>query len=286
MGAADQSVIVEALRLVWGSVVLRPYVFGFLAVYLTAATAEWGWRRSMAFTLWAGALALAAEWSSTRVGVPFGLYHYTGNTVGRELYLSNVPFFDSLSFTFLAYASLGLAGHLLSHGGLRPGGAARPRPAAGAGDTSARVRLAALTGLLMLWLDVVIDPLAVRGDRWFLGRIFYYPEPGWYFGVPVANFVGWVVVGAAIAWGWEVIAHRIRAAPPAWARRLPARPYHALGLYYLVLFFNLATTAVIGEFALLLVGLLLHVPLAAVVVCSLRSPERTKPIAARAGETA
>ena len=33
--------------------------------------------------------------------------------MGRELYLSNVPFFDPVSFTFLAYASLGLAGQLL-----------------------------------------------------------------------------------------------------------------------------------------------------------------------------
>jgi putative membrane protein len=148
------------------------------------------------------------------------------------------------------------------------------------------VRLAALTGVLMLWLDVVIDPLAVRGDRWFLGRIFYYPEPGWYFGVPVANFVGWVVVGAAIAWGWDVLAPRIREAPPAWARRLPARPYHALGLYYLVLLFNLAMTAVIGEPVLLLAGLLLHAPLAVVVVCSLRSPGRADRMPAHAGETA
>jgi putative membrane protein len=286
MGGADQSAVVETLRLVWGSVVLRPYVFGFLAVYLTAATAAWGWRRSAAFTLWAGGVAFAAEWGSTRVGVPFGLYHYTGDTVGRELYLSNVPFFDSLSFTFLAYASLGLAGQLLAHGGRGKGGATRRRWLTGAGSGSARVRLAALTGLLMLWLDVVIDPLAVRGDRWFLGRIFYYPEPGWYFGVPVANFVGWVVVGAVIAWGWDVLAPRIREAPPAWARRLPARPYHALALYYLVLLFNLAMTAVIGEPALLLAGLVLHAPLAVVVVCFLRSPERTGRIPARAGETA
>ncbi len=285
MGEADQPVIVEVLRLVWGSMVLRPYVFGFLAVYLTAATAAWGWRRAVAFTLWAGGLAFAAEWTSTRVGVPFGFYHYTGETAGRELYLSNVPFFDSLSFTFLAYASLGLAGQLLGRGGEGLPEAVRrwwPAPVGG----RARRRLAALTGVLMLWLDVVIDPLAVRGDRWFLGGIFYYPEPGWYFGVPVANFVGWVVVGAVIAGGWGALAPRIRQAPPAWARRLPGHGYHAAVLYYLVLCFNLVMTAAIGEPVLLLVGLLLHVPLAVVVVCSLRSPAQAGRLPARAGETA
>ncbi len=287
MGGADPLGIVEVVRLVGGSIVLRPYVFGFLGVYLTAATAAWGWRRAAAFTLLAGGLAFGAEWSSTRIGVPFGLYHYTGETAGRELYLSNVPFFDSLSFTFLAYASLGLAGQLLGHGvEARPDAVGRWRPGTRAARVSAGLRVAALTGLLMLWLDVVIDPLAVRGDRWFLGRIFYYPEPGWYFGVPFANFVGWVVVGAAIAWGWGVLAPRIGGAPPAWARRLPGRRHHAAGLYYLVLAFNLAMTAAIGEPALLLAGILFHVPLAVMVVCALRSPERTGRMPVRGGKTA
>jgi putative membrane protein len=126
----------------------------------------------------------------------------------------------------------------------------------------------------MMWLDVVIDPLAVRGDRWFLGRVFYYPESGWYFGVPAANFAGWVVVGATIAWGWGLLGPRVGGSPPAWAARLPARRYHALVLYYLVLLFNLAVTAAVAEPALFWAGTLLHVPLAAMVVCSLRSRER------------
>lgn len=264
MGGSDQLAIVEVLGLGWGSLHLRPYVFSFLAIYLTVAAAAWGWRRALAFTGWAAAVALAAEWASTRIGVPFGLYHYTGETAGRELYLSNVPLFDPLSFTFLSYASLGLARQLL--------GASTP------------LRVAGLTGFLMMWLDVVIDPLAVRGDRWFLGRIFYYPEPGWYFGVPVANFVGWVVVGAAIAWGWSLFGDRVGGSPPAWASRLPARGYHALALYYLVLAFNLAVTGAVAEPALFWTGALLHVPLAAVVVCSVRSRAQSGSAPSRAGQ--
>jgi uncharacterized membrane protein len=282
MSGTDQLASLDVLGRVWGSIVLRPYVFGFLAVYLTAATAAWGWRRAVAFTLWAGGLAFGAEWSSTRTGLPFGLYHYTGATAGRELYLSNVPFFDPLSFTFLAYASLGLAGQLLGAPGI-----ASP-DASGEGhstrDHGARLRLAGLTGLLMMWLDVVIDPLAVRGDRWFLGRIFYYPEPGWYFGVPIANFVGWFVVGATIAWGWTVLGPRVGGARPAWGTRWPAHGRQAVWLYYLVLAFNLAITAAVAEPALLVVGVLLHVPLAGVVVCSLRSRGRARGATLRAGE--
>ena len=284
MGGAEQLAIIDGLELGWGSLLLRPYVFAFLAIYLTVAAAAWGWRRAVAFTGWAGGVALAAEWASTRVGVPFGLYHYTGETVGRELYLSNVPFFDPLSFTFLSYASLGLAGLLLGRVG---GTVTAPVEGQGVGlpgaSRAARLRLAGLTGVLMMWLDVVIDPLAVRGDRWFLGRIFYYPEPGWYFGVPTANFVGWVVVGAVIAWGWGLLGPRVGGSPPTWAARLPARRYHALVLYYLVLAFNLGVTAAVAEPALFWAGALLHVPLAGVVVCSLRSREQAGSLSTRDG---
>ncbi len=250
----------ELVELLVGSLILRPYVFAFLALYLLAAVGEWGPRRAAAFTGLAWGLAFGAEWTSTRIGVPFGLYHYTGLTRGRELYLGNVPFFDSLSFTFLAYASLGLARFVLE----------RWR-----GPAPGRATLAVATGILMTWLDLVIDPLAVRGERWFLGRIFYYPEPGFYFGVPLANFVGWAVLGGLVAGLWLVLGGRVGGGPPAWAARLPGRPYHAVTLYYVVLAFNLAVTAAVAEPALFWAGCAAHAPLAAIVVSCVASLRRT-----------
>jgi uncharacterized membrane protein len=259
--------------LLWGSLRLRPYVFGFLAVYLAAAAAEHGWRRALAFTGLAGGLAFGAELASTRIGVPFGLYHYTGITRGRELYLANVPLFDPLSFTFLAYASLGVARLLLGRwraAGRRPG----------------RVAIAATAGFLMMWLDVVIDPLAVRGDRWFLGRIFYYPEPGWYFGVPLANFAGWALLGTIIIGVWLAVEPRLGGAPPAWAARLPGRRHAPVAIYYLVLAFNLTVTAMVAETTLFWAGVAAHLPLAAVVVSCLASSASVSGRAPYAGEPA
>jgi uncharacterized membrane protein len=255
-----------------GSLELRPYVFGFLAVYLVAAAAEWGWRRALAFTGLAGSLAFVAEFASTRVGVPFGLYHYTGITRGRELYLADVPFFDPLSFTFLAYASLGVA-RLIQ---------ARLRPRA-----PARLGVALATGGLMMWLDVVIDPLAVRGDRWFLGRIFYYPSPGWYFGVPLANFAGWALLGAVIAGLWLALEPWLPGGRPGWGRRLAGGRSRPAVLYYLVLVFNLALTAAVAEPTLFWVGVALHFPLAALVVfCLASSSSSVSDRAPYAGEPA
>ena len=215
--------------LLLGTLLLRPYVFVFLAVFAWAATRDLGALRMLGFLTWGFAVAFAAEYTSTRVGVPFGLYHYTGATRGLELYLGNVPFFDSLSFPFLAYASFCLARRIL---GL-----------VDRGQTSL------LAGVLMMLLDVVIDPLAVRGDRWFLGRIFYYAEAGAYFGVPLSNFAGWLVVGWVTVGGYLAVTG---------TSDRPGRPEVGVGLYYGVLLFNLTITWWIGEMGLLAMGILIH----------------------------
>jgi uncharacterized membrane protein len=220
----------KSMDLLIGTLLLRPYVFGFLAAFLLAGARDLGWRRTLLFGGCVWPVAFLAEFSSTRTGVPFGLYHYTGVTRGQELYVADVPFMDSLSFTFLAYAAFCLARVAR---GERAGG----RPAA-----------AALSGLLMMLLDVVIDPIAVRGDRWFLGPIFYYPEGGVYFGVPLSNFAGWWIVGTA------AVGLYLGLAGDAGGRR----PGPGVGLYYAVLAFNLAVTALIGEMVLLAVGIALH----------------------------
>src|SRR5439155_14001147 len=80
----------EILRLVVGTVLLRPYVFVFLAVYLMAAVTKMGWAKTATFTLVAWAIAYAAEFSSTRNGFPFGMYVYVDASRDRELWLANI----------------------------------------------------------------------------------------------------------------------------------------------------------------------------------------------------
>lgn len=219
------------MDLLLGTLVLRPYVFAFLVAYLASAIRDLGPARTIVFGACVWPVAWLAEWSSTRTGVPFGFYHYTGATRGQELFVDNVPFFDSLSFVFLAYAALCVARWALG--------------------TTGRPLLAAAAGVLMMLLDVVIDPLAVRGDRWFLGHVFSYAEPGAYFGVPLANFAGWVVVGVVGVGLYLAVA----GLPPA--RRVGP----GTALYYAVLAFNLVLTAGIGEWALAACGTALHAAL-------------------------
>jgi putative membrane protein len=228
-----------------GTFVLRPYVVGFLAFFLVAGVRDIGRIRTVALLLWGGLVALAAELLSTRIGVPFGLYHYTGDTRALELFLGNVPFFSPLSFPFLAYASLCLARRTFG-----------PRWATTRGG---RTRLVLVASALMMLLDVVIDPAAVRGGRWFLGHIFYYPEGGLYFGVPLSNFVGWLLVGWVTIGGYVWAEHRAgRSRTLAVDRGAPGL---GIALYYLVLAVNLSVTFWIGEELIAAAGILVHVGL-------------------------
>jgi putative membrane protein len=221
------------MDLLVGSLLLRPYVFLFLVAFLVVGARDLGLRRTLLFGAVVWPVAWVAEFSSTRVGIPFGLYHYTGLTRGREFYIADAPFFDALSFTFLAYAAFCLARRAL---------AGRAVPVG---------TKALLAGFLMMMLDVVIDPAAVRGERWFLGHVFYYPEGGVYFGVPLSNFAGWWLVGTVGVAAYQACS--LLTGPGG-----PGRIRAGIALYYAVLGFNLAVTAWIGEWGSLAAGFVFH----------------------------
>jgi len=186
---------VEYVALFFKTILLRPYVFVFLAAFLFAAIQLIGWPRTWRFWLISWATAFICEYSSTRNGVPFGWYHYNGSTIGQELYFSNIPFMDSISFSFLLYAAYCVALGLLLPIDRTAASTLPLRSLRLDINTRTSWRLWILTALLFAFIDMVIDPVALRGDRWFLGKIYFYPDPGWHFGVPFANYCGWAVVG-------------------------------------------------------------------------------------------
>jgi uncharacterized membrane protein len=262
---------VSVLGRIVGMVVYRPYVFVFFGIYLFAAVTRLGWRRTAWFTAIAYGVAFAAELSSTRTGFPFGMYHYIDATRDRELWISNVPFWDSLSFTFLCYLGWRLGVLLYAPLMIAPGvfQVAETRAIA----TSWRV---AITGaLLMTWLDIVIDPLTVRGDRWFLGKIYYYPQGGLYFGVPLSNFAGWFLVGLATIRLYQLVELRRGARLDAGGvRRLRLGGILEPLLYLGILIFNLGLTFAIGEPLLGTVGILLYIPIVVLALTHPLNPRR------------
>ena len=177
-----------------GSFVARPYVVLFLLAFLMLSWLEQGKLRTLIWLLSGYLIALAAEWGSINHGIPFGYYAYHYEMLEQDLVVLGVPFFDSLSFAFLSYASFSFAQYFLS---------AHWRSGLNVQRVTLRTtRNSPLAGFLgaffMMVLDWITDPVAHLGKHWFLGDIYHYPEPGWHFDVTFANYIGWFVVGWAI----------------------------------------------------------------------------------------
>ena len=222
------------------TVIKRPYVFAFFAAYLFLALRRWGWKRTLLWLVSGYLIAWVSEYSSIHNGFPYGHYKYVYEGMAGELMIAGVPFFDSLSYVFLTFAGfmtgwfviarpLSLRGALAVASGQRPRGkleTATPFPM-GNGSQQARnlavynrdhhalrarddnwktaLKLIVLGAFLTMMLDVIVDPVATQGEKWFLGKIHYYVHPGWYFGVPLTNFAGWFLVALAII-GFNVTA--------------------------------------------------------------------------------
>ncbi|MBI4237443.1 MAG: carotenoid biosynthesis protein [Deltaproteobacteria bacterium] len=213
----------------------RPYVLAFLCAFLYLAIRRFGTTRALFWLTTGYWIAWISEASSIRNGFPYGWYSYRYENLTRDWLLWGVPVWDSLSYPFLIYASYTTATFLL-----------RPREAA---DSSVRWRRALLGAALTMLLDIIIDPVANLGERWFLGDIYDYAHPGWYFGVPFTNFLGWFLVPLVIIlvnqWLWELIPGRTHV-------RTYARTHNLMDLafYFSIALFNIVLAWSIGAYAL------------------------------------
>ena len=244
----------ETLTLLWGTVILRPYVFVFLSCYLTIAILNMGVIRSLVFTVLAYLVAFLSEYSSTRNGFPFGHYSYIESTRDQELWISNVPFMDSLSFSFLIYVSYTFSLLLWSP-------LIKKEWDIRLGDIQSlkhSVRVIVSASILCMMLDVVIDPAAFLGDRWFLGKIYFYREAGEYFHIPLTNFAGWFFVAGVVLFCFALLDRWLDTIIPFNPQpQFPAQALLGPGIYFGVLVFNLAVTFYIGEMLLGFLGTLI-----------------------------
>jgi len=251
-----------------GTITMRPYVFAFFASYLVAAVLHLGWRKTLWFTVAGYLIAFASEYSSINNGFPFGWYYYVETTRGQELWVAGVPFFDSLSFVFLSYCSYATALLVLSPVKRSNGDLVLLET----GRLRRSFSVLLLGSLFQVFLDIIIDPVALQGSRWFLGRIYGYQEVGMHFGVPVSNYLGWWLVSALLVGALQLIDRfaggRDR---PAGVAAAPFRCLYAPFLYLCVIAFNLSVTVYIGENLMALTGFFiftLPVVMGVVLFCS------------------
>jgi putative membrane protein len=254
-----------------GTFTMRPYVFAFFAAFLLACVPHVGWRRTLAFTGTGYLIAFASEWLSINTGFPYGWYYYIEATRNQELWIAGVPFFDSLSYVFLAYCSYATALFILS-----PLRALRWDVVTLETRRIRRSLSALILGaFLQTFLDIVIDPVALQGRRWFLGQIYGYPEQGIHFGVPLSNYGGWLLTSLFLVGAFQLIDARRLMDAPKGVCNLPFRSLLGPVLYLSVLLFNLGVTLWIGESFQALAGILMYtLPILMVVILALRRVNR------------
>lgn len=254
-----------------GTFTMRPYVFAFFGAYLLACVPHVGWRRTMLFTVAGYLIAFASEWLSINTGFPYGWYYYIDTTSSKELWIAGVPFFDSLSYVFLTYCSYTTALFIVS-----PLKSWRWNVATLETRTIRRSLSALVLGaFLQTFLDIVIDPVALQGRRWFLGQIYGYRENGVHFGVPLSNYWGWLLTSFCLVAAFQMIDARRQGDAPKGVCNLPFRSLLGPVLYLSVLIFNITMTLLIGERFMALCGILMYsLPLVIVITLALRRVNR------------
>jgi len=263
----------ELLQLLAGTVAMRPYVFAFLTAYLIAAICHLGWRKTLSFTVVGYLIAFASEYCSIHTGFPYGWYYYIDTTSARELWVAGVPFFDSLSYVFLSYCSYATALLVIS-----PLKAWRWNLVS---LETHRIRKSLsvlfLGSLLQVFLDIIIDPTALQGHRWFLGQIYGYKEAGIHFGVPFSNYIGWWLVSLLLVAALQIIDVKVKDKHAGISRlkNLPFRSLFGPALYLSVILFNLAIAYLIGEKLLALTGVLIYtLPITIVTILMINRANR------------
>jgi hypothetical protein len=170
-----------------GTVIGRWYVTLFGIAFVVLAVRHMGWRRTGVYTAAAVVVGVVAENASVRYGVPYTRYAFNDELRGTEVFVGDVPLMVSLSYTFMAYFAFAAARLVV-------GGPYRTR--------SVMPVLEYVTAVLLgVWVIWVIDPVSRLGAHFFLGELFRYDGPGFWFGLPLGSQVGFtftvgILVGA------------------------------------------------------------------------------------------
>jgi len=150
--------------------------FIFTAFSILHGSTVIGWRRILVFL----GISVIVSWSFEEIGVTtgaiYGAYHY-GDRLG--LRLGAIPVLIPLAWFMMIYASW-IVSHVLMQGTEDPS------------SIRGSVARAVIASAAMTAWDTVMDPGMARSGAWV------WEQGGAYFGVPLQNFVGWMVTTLSV----------------------------------------------------------------------------------------
>lgn len=167
-----------------GTLVGRWYVTAFGVTFLVLASRHMGWRRTGIYAAAALVVGVLAENGSVHYGIPYTRYAFNDALRGKELYVGDVPLMVTLSYTFMSYFAFAAARVIAS----------------GPWRLRSRIPLLeyALGVMLAVWGIWVVDPVSRLGAHFFLGELFRYDGPGFWFGLPLGSQVGFTITCAIL----------------------------------------------------------------------------------------
>jgi uncharacterized membrane protein len=252
-----------------GTLIGRWYVTIFGLTFLYCAVRQLGWRRTLLYTIVAVGVGGLAENGSVHLGFPYTRYAFNPHLRGKELFLGDVPLMVPLSYTFMAYFAFA-GGRLLASGPYRTR-ARRPW----------HEWLVAL--MLAVWALWILDPVSRLGDQFYLGDVFRYAGPGFWFGLPTGSQVGFAATAAVLL---ALLFWLDRGAPNQEVAGLRHHPHAVALVTYHGQVFHLAVVAwVVGADTIGGAAVLIWVPAAVMtavywsVLGTLRSPGRAEAVA-------
>ncbi len=236
------------MNLVAGTVIGRWYVTLFGLAFLYFGWRLLGWRKLLIYSLLSFALAALAENSSVHWGIPYTHYAFNEGLRGHELWLLDVPLMVPLSYSFVMFFAF-TAARLVASG---PWRTVPPSRAAAYG----------LAVVFATWSTWTLDPVSQRGAAWYLGDLFHYARPGFWFGLPLGSQVGWLCVSALLCGLLAYLTRDEANRAVASARRHPLLP--CLITFAVVTLHVSIVALVIDEPTLGAAGLIIWLPAAAV----------------------
>jgi hypothetical protein len=237
------------LREIWGTVGGRWYVTIFGITFAWCAVRQLGWKRTLTYAVVAVGVGALAENGSVHLGVPYTRYAFNDALRGKELFIGDVPLMVPLSYTFMAYFAFA-SGRLLASGPYR--------------TRAVRAWHEWLLALMLaVWALWILDPVSRLGDKFYLGEVFHYAGPGFWFGLPLGSQLGFAATAAILL---AVLFRLDRAAPDLPVKDLLHHPHLPALITYHGQVFHLAGVAFwIGADTIGGAALLIWIPAACIV---------------------
>jgi uncharacterized membrane protein len=175
-----------------------------------------GWRQALIFFALSAVISWLFEQIGVATGVVYGPYHYT-DTLGLKL--GHVPLLIPIAWFMMIYPSHVIA-NLIGTG----------KPAGVGGGLLRIVWLSALGAMTMTAWDLIMDPVMSSPPA----QSWVWEQGGPYFGVPLQNFIGWLLTTFTVYVAYRLVERRMGVRPIAPATTaIVALPLIA---YFLILF--------------------------------------------------